>query len=89
MKERVFDFESCPSVLNECLKFVESDDEIRVIRIIGDIVCWESGMMGLWMVQDVECSGCGMLGTWDVGDVWCCYYYTVVSDIIYDQCQNQ
>ena len=67
-------------------KFV---DEIRIMYIIGDIVCWECGMMGLWNVQDVECSGCGMLGTWDVGNVLCCYYYTAVSDIICDECQNQ
>ena len=46
-------------------------------------------MLRMWDDGVVECSGRGMLGTWDVGDVWCCYYYTAVSDIISDECQNQ
>ena len=46
-------------------------------------------MLRMWDDGVVECSGRGMLGTWDVGEVWCCYYYTAVSDIISDECQNQ
>ena len=34
-------------------KFVESDDEIRVMWNVGDVVCW----------------GCEMLGLQDIGDV--------------------
>ena len=45
-------------------KFAKGDDEIQVMRNIGDIVC--SGCVG-----DIVCSGCGMLGLWDVGDVGC------------------
>ena len=52
-------------------KFAESDDEIRVIWNVGDIVCWECGMLGLWNVRDVGCSGCGIFGMCDVGDVEC------------------
>ena len=54
-------------------KFVESDDEIRDMWNVGDIVCygcvmlgfvryWECGMMRMWDVGDVGCWGCGMLG---------------------------
>ena len=39
-------------------KFVESDNEIRVMWNVGDIVCWRCVMMG-----------CEMLGMWDVGNV--------------------
>ena len=52
-------------------KFFESDDEIRVMRNVWDVVCWECGMLGLCDVRDVGCSRCGMFGTWDVGDVRC------------------
>ena len=52
-------------------KFVESDYEMRVRCNIGDIVCWECGLLGLWNVRDVECSGCWMLGMRDVRDVGC------------------
>ena len=50
-------------------KFVESDDKIRFMWNIGDVVCWECGMLrfkGYW--------GCGMLGMWDIWDVrhWEC-----------------
>ena len=46
-------------------KFLESDDEIRVMCNIGDIVCW------MWDVGVVECSRCEIFGRWDVGDMGC------------------
>ena len=52
-------------------KFVESDYKMRVRCNIGDIVCWECGLLGLCNVQDVECSGCWMLGMRGVRDVGC------------------
>ena len=41
-------------------EFVESDDKIRVMWNVGDVVCWECGMLV-----------CGILGMWDVDDVGC------------------
>ena len=49
-------------------KFVESDDKIRVMWNVGDVVCWECGMLGLWDVGDVGYLGCEMLGMWDIAD---------------------
>ena len=43
-------------------KFAESDDEIRVIWNVGDIVCWECGMLETLDVGDVGCLGSGMFG---------------------------
>ena len=43
-------------------KFVESDDKIRVMCNVGDVVCWVFGMLGLWDVGDVGCWGCGISG---------------------------
>ena len=58
----------CPSFLNsnivECMfkdnlacirKFIKSDNKIRVIRDVGDVICWECGMLRLWDIRDVEC----------------------------------
>ena len=39
-------------------KFVESDDEIRVMWNVDDGVCWECGMMGLWHIGDEGYWGC-------------------------------
>ena len=50
-------------------KFAESDDEIRVIWNVGDIVCWECGMLETLDVGDVGCLGSGMFGMLDVRDV--------------------
>ena len=84
IKERVFDFDCCPTVLNSnfvewmlkgslaCIrKFVESDNEIRVMWNVGDIVCWRCVMMGLWDVGDMGCWECGILGygIWGLRDV--------------------
>ena len=41
-------------------KFVESDDKIRVVWNVGDLVCCECGMLGL---QELE--------MWDIGDGEC------------------
>ena len=60
-----------------CIRiFVESDDKIRVMLNLGDAVCWECGILGIWDVGDVGYPGCEMLGMWDVedrvaGDVEC------------------
>ena len=92
IKEHVFDFNCCPSALNSnvvelllkdllvCIrKFVESDDEIRVIWNVGDIVCCEYGILGMLDVGNVGCPGCGMFGVWDVRGVGCsgCEMYDV------------
>ena len=74
IKERVFDFDCCPSVLNlnivewmfkdslACIrKFFESDDKIQVVWNVGDVVCWVCGMLGLWDIGDVGCWWCAML----------------------------
>ena len=50
-------------------KFAESDDEIRIIWNVGDIVCWECGMLETLDVGDVGCLGSGMFGMLDVRDV--------------------
>ena len=50
-------------------KFAESDDEIRVIWNVGDIVCWECGMLETLDVGDVGCLGSGMFGMLDVREV--------------------
>ena len=84
LKNRVLDFDCCPSVLNSiavewifkgllaCIqRFVQSDNEIRVIRNIKDIVCWRCIMFGLWNVGDVGCWGCKVLAMWVFGDVGC------------------
>ena len=68
IKRIVFDFACCPSFLNsnivECMfkdnlacirKFIKSDNKIRVIRDVGDVICWECGMLRLWDIRDVEC----------------------------------
>ena len=72
-------------------KFVESDDEIRVMCNIRDIVCWECGMLRLWDIWDVGCSGCGMLGMWDVRNVPCWGYVVFgmrnVQDVEYSGCE--
>ena len=60
LKECVFDFDCCPSVLNwnivewmfkdnlACIqKFVESDNKIRVMWNAGGVVCLGCGMLGL------------------------------------------
>ena len=36
-------------------KFVESDDKIRVMWNVGDVVSWECGMLGLWNIGDAGC----------------------------------
>ena len=36
-------------------KFVESDDKVRVMCNVGDAVCWECEMFGLWDIGDVRC----------------------------------
>ena len=36
-------------------KFVESDDKIRDMWNVGDVVCWECEMLGLWDIGDVGC----------------------------------
>ena len=36
-------------------KFIKSDNKIRVIRDVGDVICWECGMLRLWDIRDVEC----------------------------------
>ena len=43
-----------------------SDDKIRVMWNVGDIVCWECGILGMSGFGDVGCSGCGMFGMLDV-----------------------
>ena len=52
-------------------KFVESDDKIRVMWNVGDVVCWKCGMLGLQDIGDVRCSRCEMFGMWNVGDMGC------------------
>ena len=44
--------------LESIQKFVESDDKIPVV---GDVVCWECGMLDLYDVGDVGYCRCGML----------------------------
>ena len=36
-------------------KFVESDDKIQVMWNVGDVVCWECGMLDLQDIGDVGC----------------------------------
>ena len=48
--------------------FLESNDEIRAMWNVRDIVCWQYGMLGCdilgkWNVRDVGCLGCAV---WDV-----------------------
>ena len=57
-------------------KFVESNDEIRVIWNVGHVACLGYWMLGMWHVGDLECLdvrdvGCVMFGLWDVQDVGC------------------
>ena len=47
-------------------KFVESDDEIRVMWNVGDVTCWECGMLVMWDVWALRFSGRWMFGMWDV-----------------------
>ena len=49
--------------------FVESDDEIRVMWNVGNILRWGRVMLGLLDVGDVGRWGCGMLGMQNVGNV--------------------
>ena len=35
-------------------KFVESDDEIRVMWNVGNTVCWEPGLFEMWDIRDVR-----------------------------------
>ena len=48
-----------------------SDDKIRVMWNVGDIVCWERGTLGMPDFGDVGCSGCRMFRIWDVWNVGC------------------
>ena len=62
-------------------KFVESDDKIRVMANVGDIMfgiwdigfvgCWGSGMLAMRDVGDVGYSRYEMLGMWNVRDLGC------------------
>ena len=36
-------------------KFVESDDKIRVMWNVGNVVCWEYGALGSWDIGDARC----------------------------------
>ena len=36
-------------------KFVESDEKIQVMWNVGNVVCLECGMLGLWIIGDVGC----------------------------------
>ena len=47
--------------LESIQKFVESDDKIRVMWNVGDVVCWECGMLDLYDVGDVGYCRYGML----------------------------
>ena len=38
---------------------------------VGDVGCWECGMLGMWDVGDMGCSVCRMFGMWYVPDVGC------------------
>ena len=67
-------------LLNECLKtrshvsgnlLMISDDKIRVMWNVGDIVCWECGTLGMPDFGDVGCSGCRMFRMLDVQDLGC------------------
>ena len=81
MKECVFDFDCCPSAnivewmfkhtLASIRKFAESDDKIWVMWNVGNVVCWEYGMLDLQGIGDVGYWRCGMLKMWDVSDVGC------------------
>ena len=84
IKECVFDFDCCPSVLNSivaewlfkgslsCIqKLVESHEEIQVMWDIGDVECCGCEKFGIWAIRDVGCLGCGLVGMWDVPDVEC------------------
>ena len=42
-------------------KFPEIDDKIRVMMNVGDVVCWECGMLSLWDIGDVGYWRCWML----------------------------
>ena len=55
-------------------KFIENDDQIRVMWNVGDVGGLGSGMFEMWNDLDVGCSGYVMLGIRDVQDVrsWGC-----------------